>query len=56
LETKQLDEPNAQRIEQIRKLKQDLDIEVENTSKGSFIRSRARWNEQGEKSNQYFLN
>jgi len=56
LEAKELDEPNVQRIEQIRKLKQDLDIEVENTSKGSFIRSRARWNEQGEKSNQYFLN
>lgn len=47
---------NPTEIEQIKKLKQELDKEIESYTKGSFIRSRARWQEEGERSTKYFFN
>ena len=54
LETKQLDEPNEQNAEHLRKLKQDLDTEIQKISNGIFIRSNVRWHEEGERPTRYF--
>ena len=47
---------NSSLVNKARKLKIELDEITVQKTKGSIIRSRARWYELGEKCNKYFLN
>ena len=49
-------DPSPENVNKLEILKTEYDLEYEFISQGAIIRSRARWYEQGEKSNSYFLN
>jgi len=42
--------------DRLQELKIDLEREVEEETKGYILRNKARWHEEGEKSNKFFLN
>lgn len=56
LELKYSEEPSQNTLDQLTQLKEELDRDVEKCTKGAYIRSRARWQEEGERSTKYFLN
>ena len=43
-------------VQQIREKRKELEIIIEEKTRGAIIRSRARWYEQGEKPTRYFFN
>ena len=49
-------DPSPENVNKLETLKTEYDLEYEHIVQGAVIRSRARWYEQGEKSNNYFLN
>ena len=48
--------PSTDNINRLEILKTEYDLRYEYITKGEIIRSRARWYEEGEKSNKYLLN
>ena len=49
-------DPSTDNLNRLEILKTEYDLQYEYIAQGAIIRSRARWYEQGEKSNKYFLN
>ena len=49
-------DPSLENVNKLEILKTEYDLQYEYLAQGAIIRSRARWYEQGEKSNKYFLN
>ena len=49
-------DPSTDNLNRLEILKTEYDLQYEYIAQGAIIRSRARWYEKGEKSNQYFLN
>ena len=49
-------DPSLENVNKLEILKTEYDLQYEYIAQGAIIRSRARWYEQGEKSNKYFLN
>ena len=49
-------DPSLENVNKLEILKTEYDLQYEYLAQGAIIRSRARWYEQGRKSNKYFLN
>ena len=49
-------DPSLENVNKLEILKTEYDLQYEYLAQGAIIRSRARWYEQGEKGNKYFLN
>ena len=49
-------DPSLENVNKLEILKSEYDLQYAYLAQGAIIRSRARWYEQGEKSNKYFLN
>ena len=49
-------DPSLENVNKLEILRTEYDLQYEYIAQGAMIRSRARWYEQGEKSNKYFLN
>ena len=49
-------DPSLENVNKLEILKTEYDLQLEYIAQGAIIRSRARWYEQGEKSDKYLLN